>query len=121
MLVCTLEREQNRVCSGRAQGHHSMASTRGHAGRLGRSMHTSAAILGIAFCISPVPWVLELMLPAALPACCCHVPVGVTGAVTASMAGDRARGAIKEMMKLLELLGRCLLRSLPEPGWSPAC
>lgn len=89
--------------------------------RLGGSVHTSAAILAIGFCTSPAPWVLKPMLPAAQPACPCHMPVGAAGAVTALVTGDCARGAIKETMKLLELLGRCLLRSLPEPGWSPAC
>lgn len=35
--------------------------------------------------------------------------------------GDCTRGSMKEMMKLFKLLGRRLLRSPPEPGWSPAC
>lgn len=87
MLVCTLERERDKVCSGRTQGHRSVASTRGHTDRLGRSMHTSAAILGIGFCISPVPRVLELMLPAAQLACCCHVPAG--GGWSCDSLGDR--------------------------------
>lgn len=85
-----------------------------------------AAFHGLGFQPSPALhgcWPLMMLLGAQPPRpCCLHRGAGRVSLGCDDLSdGDCTRGSIKETMKLFKLLGRRLLRSPPEPGWSPAC
>lgn len=97
------------------------------AGGPGRSV-ANLLLPSMAWGFQPSP--ARVLVPAAAGGRCSlehGLPIPAASAGSDSLGwddlgdGDRTRGAIKEIMKLFKLLGRHLLRSPPEPGWSPAC